>query len=249
MKKILIAVPSLGEVDMSFSFSFTSMVAYTIKMGKDLNLAPCFLSSSLLPDLRNTFVQAALDNDCDYIFFLDADMKFPPDILLRLLKADKDIITTNYVTKSETLSRFTATGLDGKNHRSKITDKGVTEVALGATGTMLIKTEVFKKLKQPYFYLYWDNYNKRMFGEDYYFCYKAIKKGLKVWVDNDLSKEVFHIGKKEYSIADAIRCYPNYKKTEELRNIKTHGLLPKNSPKGNHSKTKRSKRSNKRSKH
>jgi hypothetical protein len=87
-----------------------------------------------------------------------------------------------------------------------------------------------------------------MFGEDYYFCYKARQKGIRVWVDNDLTKEVFHIGRKEYKMEDAIRCYPNYRKAEKQFNAGNHGLLSKGGTKGNNSKAKRSKRGDKPSK-
>jgi hypothetical protein len=238
MQKIMIAVPSLGDIDMSTTQSLVHMIGYSVKKLK-VNLAPCFLSSSLLPDLRNEFVKMAIESNCTHILFIDADMKFPHDMLERLLAHNVDIVTTNYSTKSENHAKFTATGKNGYIHKSELTNTGLTEILLGATGTMLIDLKVFKKLKMPYFWLYWDSVNKRAFGEDYYFCYKAHKAGFKIYIDNDLTKEVFHIGRKEYTINDAIRCYPEY-----LKIVEKYGVHAKSSFKGNNSKVKRRKRSN-----
>ncbi len=245
-KKILIGVPSLGDVDMSCAMSLVSMIGYTLKMTPHI-LAPAFVTSSLLPELRNTFVQMAKDANADYLLFIDADMKFPHDMLIRMLEHDVDIVTTNYVTKSETMSKYTATGLDGMRFETKREMTGLSEISLGATGTMLINMKVFDNLRKPYFWLFWDEVNQRAFGEDYYFCHKARCAGNKVWIDNDLTKQVFHIGRKEYNIEDAIRCLPYY---DNQRIVEANnGILAKGRTKGNNRKVKRRNRSNKRRKH
>jgi hypothetical protein len=84
-KKILIAVPSLGDIDMSCTASLVYMTGFTLKQ-PNIHIVPAFLSSSLLPDLRNEFVRIAQEQNCTHILFIDADMKFPPDMLMKLLK-------------------------------------------------------------------------------------------------------------------------------------------------------------------
>jgi len=43
-------------------------------------------------------------------------------------------------------------------------------------------------------------------GEDIYFCKLAQAHGFKVWVDHDLSKDVKHIGKMEFTHDHAEAC-------------------------------------------
>jgi hypothetical protein len=61
-----------------------------------------------------------------------------------------------------------------------------------ATGFLLIKTDVFKKLKHPYFFWESGKDGEVTVGEDFWFCKKAKKAGYELWVD--LLVEVKHIG-------------------------------------------------------
>jgi hypothetical protein len=56
------------------------------------------------------------------------------------------------------------------------------QVDIAGTGFMLIKREVFDKVKAPWF----ECYDKGMAGEDVYFCAKCKDAGVKVWVDTAL---------------------------------------------------------------
>ena len=37
-------------------------------------------------DARNTFIETALENDCDYVFFMDTDMTFPKGTLALMIR-------------------------------------------------------------------------------------------------------------------------------------------------------------------
>jgi hypothetical protein len=63
---------------------------------------------------------------------------------------------------------------------------------------MMIKTEVFAKLEEPYFYFEQLPDNK-ILGEDIYFCIKAKDVGIETWVDHELSMGIRHIGAYTYS--------------------------------------------------
>jgi glycosyltransferase involved in cell wall biosynthesis len=217
MKKIFVAIPCNGDVDMSTTKSLINMFGYTLGLKAGYNLCVEFLQSSVLPQSRISLVKMALEGGYDYILFIDADMKFPPNLLERLLAADVDVITTNYVTKSEEYSKCTSLDLEGKNLYTTPDKKGIEEIAMAATGTMLIKTELFKNLAEPWFIFYWENETKRMFGEDYYFCHIARQAGYKVYIDHDLSREVFHIGRKEYKIDQALKCKELYEQQQQNR--------------------------------
>ena len=67
--------------------------------------------------------------------------------------------------------------------------------ALGG-GLLLIKTDVFRKVKQPHFwYKIFDNGMVEM-SNDWWFCEKARETGYEIWCDPTI--EVGHIGDYEY---------------------------------------------------
>lgn len=229
--KVKIAVPSAKAPEpetlmaVSYLMAYSLVNSHLVPEGLSVNLD--VRQSSLLPDLRNNFILDAIKDGNDYLLFIDDDMNFPPELLIELLSHRKPIIGCNCVTKNETHSKFTAIGLDYKILPTLPKDTGIQEISALGTGIMLIDLSIFKKLKMPYFFLHWCKKNKRMFGEDYYFCGKAIEKKIKIFVHHDLSRQTFHIGKKSYSINHAIQCFIN------------NGLLSKNSLKVNNRKAKR----------
>ena len=62
-------------------------------------------------------------------------------------------------------------------------------------GLLLITTEAVRKIRQrPWFNVEWMRKLQTHRGEDFYFCAKLRKAGVQMHVDQDLSKEVGHIG-------------------------------------------------------
>ena len=138
---------------------------------------------------RNYIAAQVIQRGCTHLFFADDDMIFPPDTLDRLLAHDKDIIGGVYNTKYEVQSPVI----------EYLDDKRPTELfkcgALG-TGCLLIKTEVFKKIPQPWFTYEWNDNGSVKMSHDWLFCHKARECGLEVWADPLL--EVGHLGIREF---------------------------------------------------
>ena len=61
-------------------------------------------------------------------------------------------------------------------------------------GLVLVKTDVFGRLSQPWWYH--DQYQGQLMGEDVYFCRNAHRNGIKVWCDGSL--KILHIGDYAY---------------------------------------------------
>jgi hypothetical protein len=57
------------------------------------------------------------------------------------------------------------------------------------TGCLLIDTEVFANVKEPWFEFIGEHE-----GEDYSFCRKAIDAGFNIWCDIPLSLQLGHLG-------------------------------------------------------
>ena len=91
--RTLIAVPCMDQVPAPFAQS----LAMLQKTGE------CMLSmqiGSLIYTSRNNLAQMAIQMDVDYVFWLDSDMVFEPDTLIRMMdtlqKNDYDILTGLY---------------------------------------------------------------------------------------------------------------------------------------------------------
>jgi len=138
---------------------------------------------------RNYIAAQAVNSNCDYLFFIDDDMIFPPDTLDELLLCDKDIVGGVYMTKYE-VQKPVVEFFDDKR------PDGLFKVKAIGTGCMLIKCDVFKKLPQPWFKYIWNKNGSIKISHDWIFCEDARNAGIEVWANNTL--EIKHIGLREY---------------------------------------------------
>ena len=148
---------------------------------------------SMISQQRENCVMMALRAKCDYVIFVDGDQTFPKDLVHRLIAHDVDVVGANIPIK-KIPSRPTAIGLTGKLLFTDPDSSGLVEVQRIGTGVMCVKAEVFQKLKRPWFDQRWVQSAMAFRGEDDYFCDMARKADFRVFVDQDLSKEVGHVG-------------------------------------------------------
>ena len=127
------------------------------------------LKSSLVTQGRNLCVNAFMEENqktqYSHMLFIDSDIEFSFETIMKLVAADKDIVAAPYplktldwdkianrikkrnITDGDTLSKQGFTWpikLEGKNEISVV--GGVAEVTHAPTGCMLIKREVFEKM-------------------------------------------------------------------------------------------------------
>lgn len=201
--RFAICIPARGQMEVQTAFDLAAMVGYMCKTTEhDLDIYTA--AGTLIFDQRNKLVHTAIDAKCDYIVFIDADMRFPKDTITRLLAHDKDIIGVNATTRSEPV-KPTAKNLrieeDGSCTWLPIYSNVMTGISQAdgiGCGVMMIKAEVIAKLEEPYFY-FEQLPNNNILGEDIYFCVKARDAGITTWVDHELSMEIKHIGQYTYS--------------------------------------------------
>ena len=204
--RIAICIPARGQMEVATAFDLAAMVGYMVKTTKhDLDIYTA--AGTLIFDQRNQLVKTSLAAKCDYIVFIDADMRFPKDTIMHLLKHNKDIIGVNATTRTEPVMP-TAKNLkieeDGSCSWLPIYSNGMKGISKAdgiGCGVMMIKASVFKKLEEPYFY-FEQLPNNKILGEDIYFCIKAKDAGIDTWVDHDLSMGIKHIGQYSYSWAN-----------------------------------------------
>lgn len=122
-------------------------------------------NESLVQRARNVLAARFLKSNCTHLLFIDADIGFRPDTVLRLINADKDIATAVYPKKAYNWDRIDTElraeskepihmmGLDyniNMTGGAQTTNTGFVEVLDSATGFMLIKRGVIEKMAEAY---------------------------------------------------------------------------------------------------
>ena len=127
-------------------------------------------NESLVTRARNTLVQLFMDEpNCTHLLFIDADIGFNPQTIIRMLELDKDVVTgvyprktidwrkikkrvkeNNDISEDELHAASLQYNLNVKNPERVEVKNGFIEVLDGATGFMLIKKQVFEKMAKAY---------------------------------------------------------------------------------------------------
>jgi uncharacterized membrane protein len=192
---VMIAVPAMEMVNAEFAQHLAMAAANMVANGIKINCA--FNIGSVITIARRNLVDIFLKSDFTHMFWVDSDMKFPIDAPMRLLARDKPIVGANY--RRRRFPNPTFTGMSGTNGAFKefqTTDNSPAMELIDVLphGLVMCKREVYEKIPQPH---YLQEYVKEInleIGEDIYFCQQAQKAGYEVWCDQELSREVSHIG-------------------------------------------------------
>jgi len=166
-----------------------SLMSLQFPMGTDADIN--IVEGYQLPFARNRIVQHALESNSEYLLFIDADMIFPPDAFKRLLFHNVDIV--NALAFRRTAPHYPCIFNWADKNNCYITadysgcPEGLLKVDACGMPCILIKTKVFKKMKQPWYY-----YRDNQFSSDLTFCWEAKKLGYDINIDTSL--KIGHIG-------------------------------------------------------
>ena len=180
--KTLIAVPCMDQVPAPFAQS----LAMLKKVGE------CTLSmqmGSLIYTSRNNLAQMAIQMDVDYVFWLDSDMVFEPDTLIRMMdtlqKNDYDILTGLYFRRVPPYTPVLFDKLDIRRNIclwSEFHEIPAEPFEVGGCGfgCVLMKTDVFYDVQTKHGNMFAPIANN---GEDIAFCWRARDCGFKIYCD------------------------------------------------------------------
>ena len=169
MYKIFIGTPCYGGMITADYFkSCMQLVALAATKKIELQFGTIG-NESLITRARNTLVQLFMDGNYTHLLFVDADIAFNPESVIRMLEFDKDVVTGVYPRKTidwikvkqrlkknpempenELLAAALQYNLSVKNPDRIEVQKGFIEVVDGATGFMLIKRNVFERMATAY---------------------------------------------------------------------------------------------------
>lgn len=198
IEKVMVAVPCGDQVAQGFALDFALLAAYTTFARPDCQLSPYFLTGTYLPRARNLLATKALELCASHILWLDSDMRFPKDTLIRLLAHQKPIVAANYVMRSQPILPI---ALD--EQRQPVFDKAddvLQEVSCAPMGVMLTETAVFTKMPKPWFAVGYNASIDDYAAEDLFFCKEARRHDYAIWIDPALSEQVRHVGSVEYAM-------------------------------------------------
>jgi GT2 family glycosyltransferase len=181
---ILVGIPTIGLNDYRFTLSLASLI---IPENSTLMAIP----RVMIDTARNMFCEKLLSMpEKTHLLMIDDDMTFEPDMLVRMLDRDVDIIGALAFKRRADYQPCVYQKKEDDNYYP-ILPQNFTEVDVVGTGAMLIKREVIEKMKSPLFTTYYDKKGNH-FSVDFSFCIKAKKAGFKIFVDPEI--EAGHIG-------------------------------------------------------
>jgi hypothetical protein len=163
--KIFIATPMFGgSANYMYMISLINLLTALGQKGIH-SMFEIAANESLITKARNILVEGFLKSDATHMLFLDADLGFDPQDVIRMIEADKDLIGGQYAKKKinwDVVKRVVAGVPDIPPHAINAViaestfrpigdqisfrlDQPV-EVESIATGMMLIRREVFEKM-------------------------------------------------------------------------------------------------------
>ena len=221
-QKAYLATPTYGGLCAGFCFSMFHSAEALKDAGISYELA-LWDGDCHVDDSRNRLVRDFLETDCTDLVFIDADLLFEPQDLVKLLKYDKDVVGGTYPFKQEEQG-FPVAMLSGD---AVADENGLVKVQGLPTGFLRIKRHVLQKLADDAvkFKQKSDSrsdipliFERQVFngfrrGGDYAFCYKWREMGGELFLAPELYFE--HYGQKSWK-----GSFGHWKRTEMYGAIK-----------------------------
>ena len=188
-----------SHVTEPFTMSLLQALLYYKEIG--LNYSVCTISDSLINRARNNLVAKFMGNPSyTHMIFIDVDLQFDKESILKLLWHDKDVMTASYPIKEinwdkvkegaqadlpaqdlmEYASRYVVHMTKPGETQLNI-DNGAIECYEAGTGFMLIKRQVFDKMFKKYKKLKYKDDTGALHGEEIENAYALFNS----YVDDD----------------------------------------------------------------
>lgn len=181
---------------------FMSMIQATMRLKEiGMQFAISTISDSLISRARNQLVAKFMANPAfTHLMFIDVDLSFQPDDILKLLWHDKDIMTAAYPIKEinwKKVANKAATGCEPDKllesslryvvnpvrpgNNKVLVDNGAIRIHDAGTGFMLIKRDVFTRLFEAYPELKYKDDTGTIHGDECNYTYALFNS----YVDED----------------------------------------------------------------
>jgi hypothetical protein len=213
-RSVFIALPAYDfKVSLKLAISLARFAQAAPQHGIDIQIGS-ICGCSVVSRARNLLAQDMLESDCTDLMFIDSDINFEPEDILRLLAWTSDPkkgIVAGVPRTRSTDKVYIATLDYDENEELTMNGMGLVRAKRVATAFMMIRRDVFETLDAAHpEWRYYDERTKRtvpcMFdfmktdegyiGEDFLFCDRVREQGFDVWIDPTI--KLGHMGVQEY---------------------------------------------------
>ena len=184
--KLMIAIPTLDYVHFEFTNSLVGLVKRLEHDGVDYEV--CFLGGTLIYKGRDTLAAEAVNQKYTHVLWLDADMKFDPDVLYKLMRHEEDFVTGIYRSRHSPYRSTLFSSLDPIEWIEEFPEHLFEVVACGF-GCVLMTTNIIRSVYRQYGCCFQPLDG---FGEDISFCMRARELGYTLFCDPEV--RLGHIG-------------------------------------------------------
>ena len=141
---LFIAMPCYDSVKINTMLSVVKLIQQLGKSGIETGIHT--MKSPLIHQARNYLTSVFLTTQYQYMLFIDSDVEFEPEVVLRMMVVKKPIVCTPYRVKSPEIDKqiYTVEFKDPKN--ILVLAEGLVEIEAGPTGLMLIDRKVFERI-------------------------------------------------------------------------------------------------------
>lgn len=185
---IALALPTWGKVSVNWARAYRHVGG---PLGANMvELMP--VVGKPIAEARNELMQAAIDNNCDYIFFLGDDVLPEPGALIKLLQRlwddpEKHLVTGVYWTKGWPTQPYIWRGIQRGPYQDWKYGEFF-EIEYAGCDCLLVRlSPEMKALGPEWFSTDWSweagQQPGHLMTEDFYFYTKARKAGMKLWCD------------------------------------------------------------------
>lgn len=196
--RLALAICSARDWKPHFGVSLAGLIAHVVARGirgKALEQFDLIIRAdcSNLCNGRHSVLDEAIGRGFSHALLMDDDISFPADAIDHLAAHGKQFVTINLATKGPD-TRPTAVAFDG----SFLRGPGLQETAAAGLGLCLLKLAALDGLSKPWFQFPWSDEAQTTIGEDFFFCDRLRKAGVRMFVDGTLSQACSHVGNFEY---------------------------------------------------
>ena len=141
---VFIAMPCYDSVKINTMLSVVKLVQQLGRSGIETGIHT--MKSPLIHQARNYLTSVFLTTQYQYMLFIDSDVEFEPEAVIRMMVVKKRIVCTPYRVKSPEIDKhiYTVEFKDPKN--ILVLAEGLVEIEAGPTGLMLIDRVVFERI-------------------------------------------------------------------------------------------------------
>lgn len=209
-RKLMVAIPAYdGKLNIQSAFELPRLALMANKYGFEIQLVH-LSGCSIITRARNSLVNQFMTSDCTEMLFVDADIRFKAEDVLRImaLGSDLDVLAGPYPRRAKDQMFFCDIWYNEAGG-VELTEEGLLRVKRIGTGFMFIRRHVIEAMQRPEWKYWVDVENTHHYsvfdfkvtpegyvGEDYLFCDRASEAGFKIYIDTSIN--LGHFGSTEF---------------------------------------------------